>query len=156
MVSCGMNFSLSCHLVDRIKTRDYLRSEMGWEGVGNLGMQKFFHAIIGKKYFETNLPQKFQKHLCWRAHSHRLNKAVFFNPPPHRVTDSSLMRFCFFCFFLFFFFFACFGFQRAGSTWFWSSWRYKLCLIHISIFIRVVGSLQFRVQDEFFEASSTF
>ena len=21
---------------------------MGWEGVGNLGMQKFFHTIIGK------------------------------------------------------------------------------------------------------------
>lgn len=46
MVSRGMNFSLSYHLVDRIKTRDHLRSEMGWEEVGNLETHEFFHTII--------------------------------------------------------------------------------------------------------------
>ena len=122
----------------RIKPRDHLRSEMGWRGEEFRDARIFSHNNSWK-YSETNLPRKFQKHLCWRAHTRRLTKAVFFIPP---FTESQIALWWDFVSF-FFFLFACFVFQRAGSTWFSSSWKwgYKAegisCLIHTSIFFRV-------------------
>ena len=123
----------------RIKPRDHLRSEMGWRGEEFRDARIFSHNNSWK-YSETNLPRKFQKHLCWRAHTRRLTKAVFFIPP---FTESQIALWWDFVSFFFFFLFACFVFQRAGSTWFSSSWKwgYKAegisCLIHTSIFFRV-------------------
>ena len=119
MVSCGMNFSLSCHLVDRIKPRDHLRSEMGWEEVGNLKTHEFFHTIIRENIL-TPIYRENSKNISAEEHiAIGQIRQCFLTLP---LTESQIALW--WDFVSFFFFLTCFVFQRTGSTWFWSSWKW--------------------------------
>ena len=139
MVSRGMNFSLSYHLVDRIKTRDHLRSEMGWEEVGNLETHEFFHTIIRENILKP-IYRENSKNISAEEHIAIGQIRQCFLTLPLTELQIALWRdfvsfFCFVCFLhvLFFKELVPLDSEEAENE----VTKLKVCLIHISIFMRV-------------------